>query len=155
MVVKRNTRNEGNTYTRRNPVVPRPQPLLERAPSYRVQTPRMSDERSEARHTERSLQLDSSQHDRITQLVIHQQQPESQQLLPVAALAPARTHRGGWPHTAVKQDCRKVTHTSLVTGHATTSQQLRTLQREALHPRRLTPFDAGCVAQVTDWIKYL
>jgi hypothetical protein len=101
--------------TRRNPVVPRPQPLLERAPSYRVQTPRMYDERSEARHTERSLQLDSSQYDRITQLVIHQQQPESQQLLPVAALAPARTQRRGWPHTAVKQDCRKVTHTSLVT----------------------------------------
>jgi hypothetical protein len=30
-------------------------------------------------HTERSLQLNSSHHDRITQLVIHQQQPESQE----------------------------------------------------------------------------
>jgi hypothetical protein len=32
----------------------------------------------------------------------------------VAPLAPDRTQRRGWPHTAVKQDCRKVTHTSLV-----------------------------------------
>ena len=64
-------------------------------------------------HTERSLQLDSSHHDRITQLVIHQQQSESQELLP--ALAPVRTQRRGRPHTAVKQDCHKVTHTSLVT----------------------------------------
>ena len=31
---------------------------------------------SALRHTERSLQLDGSHHDRITQLVIHQQQPE-------------------------------------------------------------------------------
>jgi hypothetical protein len=31
------------------------------------------------------------------------------------ALAPVRTQRRGRPHTAVKQDCRKVTHTSLVT----------------------------------------
>jgi hypothetical protein len=30
-------------------------------------------------HTERSLQLNGSHHDRITQLVIHQQQPESQE----------------------------------------------------------------------------
>jgi hypothetical protein len=39
-------------------------------------------------HTERSLQLDGSHHDRITQLIIYQQQPESQQLLLVAALTP-------------------------------------------------------------------
>ena len=38
-------------------------------------------------HTERSLQLYGSHHDRITQLVIHQQQPESHELLPVVALA--------------------------------------------------------------------
>jgi hypothetical protein len=36
--------------------------------------------------TERCLQLNDYHHDRITQLVIHQQQPESQVLLPVAAL---------------------------------------------------------------------
>jgi hypothetical protein len=66
-------------------------------------------------HTERSLQVHGSHHIRITEIVIHHQQPESQELLPVAALAPVRTQRRGWPHTAVQQDCRKVTHTSLVT----------------------------------------
>jgi hypothetical protein len=46
-------------------------------------------------HTERSLQLNGSHHDRITQqLVIHQQQPESQELLPVAALAPTEPSGG-------------------------------------------------------------
>jgi hypothetical protein len=44
--------------------------------------------------TERSLQVDGSQHDRITQLVIHQQQPESQQLLPVAALDSTEPNEG-------------------------------------------------------------
>jgi hypothetical protein len=94
MVVKRNTHNKGNTL-HRIPVVPRVQPLLKRAPSYRVRTPRTYDGRSEAHHTERSLQLDSSHHDRITQLVIHQQQPESQELLPVAALALSTDPSGG------------------------------------------------------------
>jgi hypothetical protein len=36
---------------------------------------------SEGPLTERSLQLNGSHHDRITELVIHQQQPESQELL--------------------------------------------------------------------------
>jgi hypothetical protein len=63
-----------------------------------------------------ALQVYGSHHDRITQLVIHQQQPESQQILPVTARFDRTQRRGrGWPHTAVKQDCRKVTHTSLVT----------------------------------------
>ena len=78
MVVKRKTRNEGNTH--HAPVVPRVQPLLKCAPSCCVRTESLMDERH---HTERSLQLDGSHHDRITQLVIHQQQPESQELLPV------------------------------------------------------------------------
>ena len=82
MVVKRNTRNKGNTH--RKPFVPRVQPLLKCAPSYRVRTQGCTT--SALRHTERSLQLDGSHHDRITQLVIHQQQPESQDLLPVVAL---------------------------------------------------------------------
>ena len=59
------------------------QPLLKCAPVVRTES---LDERS-LRHTERSLQLYDYHHDRITQLVIHQQQPESQQLLPDAALA--------------------------------------------------------------------
>ena len=88
MVVKRNTRNEGNTH--HPPVVPRVQPLLKCAPSCCVRTESLMDERDH--HTERSLQLDGSHHDRITQLVIHQQQPESQELLPVAR-TPVRTQR--------------------------------------------------------------
>ena len=44
---------------------------------------------------EYSLHLDDSHHDRITELVIHQQQPESQELLPVAALAPTEPSGGG------------------------------------------------------------
>ena len=108
MVVKRKTCNDGNTH--RNPTVPRVQPLLKCA---RRSRPLDGLDAPRGLHTERSLQLDSSHHDRITQLVIHQQQPESQELLP--ALAPVRIQRRGRPHTAVKQDCRKVSHTSLVT----------------------------------------
>jgi hypothetical protein len=44
MVVKRNTRNNGNTHSK--PVVPRVQPLLKCA--RRVRTPLDEDERSEA-----------------------------------------------------------------------------------------------------------
>jgi hypothetical protein len=64
------------------------------------------------------------------ELDIHQQQPESQQLLPVVALALVRTQGSGWPHTAVKQDCRKVAHTSLVTIRPPASS---CWQRETLH----------------------
>jgi hypothetical protein len=46
-------------------------------------------------HTERILQLNGSHHDRITDIVIHQQQPESQKHLPVAALAPTEPSGGG------------------------------------------------------------
>jgi hypothetical protein len=58
-------------------------------PSRRVRTESLMDEPSGHR-IERSSQLSGSQHDRITQLVIHQQQPDSHELLPVAALAPVR-----------------------------------------------------------------
>jgi hypothetical protein len=86
MVVKRKTRNNGNTH--RNPTIPRVQPLLKCAPSFAP-----NPLRAPSGHlTERSLQLNGSHHDRITQLVIHQQQPESQELLPVAR-TPVRTQR--------------------------------------------------------------
>jgi hypothetical protein len=89
MVVKRKTRNNGNTHCK--PVVRRVQPLLKCAPSCRVRTPLDGHERAEAHHTERSLQLNGSHHDCVTQLVIHQQQPESHELLaPCTALAPVR-----------------------------------------------------------------
>jgi hypothetical protein len=55
MVVKRNTHHK--------PVVPRVQPLLKCAPSCRVRTFWMDDE-ARGHHTERSLQLDDSHHDR-------------------------------------------------------------------------------------------
>jgi hypothetical protein len=98
------------------------------------------DGRAASDHTERSLQVYGSHHDRITQLVIYQQQPESQELLPVAARFDRTQRRGrGWPHTAVKQVCRKVTHTSLVTIRPPASScQLR---RGSHPPRRSTPFD--------------
>ena len=81
LVVKRKTRNNGNT---------RHTNL-----SYRVcslcsvsrRSHRIIGRSSALRHTERSLQLYDYHHDRITQLVIHHHQPESQQLLPDAALA--------------------------------------------------------------------
>jgi hypothetical protein len=74
--------------------------------------------RSEGHHTERCLQLNGFQYDHITELVIHQQQPESQQSHssssqsphslrpnPVERLASHSCEAGLW------QD----THTSLVT----------------------------------------
>jgi hypothetical protein len=85
----RKTRNESKSHHK--PTVPRVQPLLKCAPSrFGVDGRRASDHL-----TERSLQVNGSQHDRITQLVIHQQQPESQQLLPVAALASTEPNEGG------------------------------------------------------------
>jgi hypothetical protein len=50
--------------------------------------------RSEGQHTERSLQLYDSHHDRITQLV-HQQQLESQELLPVPHRSGSTEPSGG------------------------------------------------------------
>jgi hypothetical protein len=151
MVVKRNTRNEGNTH--RIPVVPRVQPLLKCAPSYRVRTPRTYDERSEAHHTERSLQLYSSQHDRITQLVIHQEQPESQELLSVAALAPSRPNPAEGLASRSCEAGQSQGHPHTTRYHEATCQQLPTLQKDrGTPPRRSTPFDAGWVAQVTHWM---
>jgi hypothetical protein len=78
--------------THHKPTVPRVQPLLKCAPSRSVG----ADGRRASDHlTERSLQVDGSQHDRITELVIHPQQPELQQLLPVAALASTEPNEGG------------------------------------------------------------
>jgi hypothetical protein len=89
MVAMRKTRNKSKSHHK--PTVPRVQPLLKCAPSrsFGVGGRRASDHLTEC-----SLQLDGSQHDRITELVIHQQQPESQQLLPVAALASNEPNEG-------------------------------------------------------------
>jgi hypothetical protein len=89
MVVKRNTRNKGETH--HTPAVPRVQPLIKCNPSRSHPLVWMPSDH----HTEHSLHLDDSHHDRITELVIHQQQPESQELLPVAALAPTEPSGGG------------------------------------------------------------
>jgi hypothetical protein len=87
MVVKRKTRNEGNTHHKL--VVPRVQPLLKCAPSCRVRTPFGDGWRSEGPPTERSLHVYDSQHDRITELVSinsspsHTSSSQSPQLAPV------------------------------------------------------------------------
>ena len=59
----------------------------------------------------------------------------------VAALAPDRTQRRGWPHTAVKQDCRKVTHTSLVTIRPPASS----CQHRRAHHVQAQPLSTGWV----------
>jgi hypothetical protein len=89
MVVKRNTRNKGETH--HTPVVPCVHPLLKCTPSRSHPLVWMPS----SHHTERSLELNGSHHDSITELDIHQQQPESQELLPVAALAPTEPSGGG------------------------------------------------------------
>ena len=98
---------------------------------------------SEGPLTERSLQLNGSHHDRITELVIHQQQPESQDRAPPCrrSLWFDRTQRRGWPHTAVKQAMSQC-HSHSARYHTTTCQQLPTPQRESLHhAAQPAPFD--------------
>jgi hypothetical protein len=107
---------------------------------------------SALRHTERSLQLDGSHHDRITQLVIHQQQPESQELLPVAALAPVRPNpaEGLASHSceAGLSQC----HPHIARYHTTTCQQLANSAEGVTPPRRSTPFDGlGSYTSLGGW----
>jgi hypothetical protein len=105
-------------------------------------------------HTERSLQLDGSQDDRITQLVIHQQQPESQELLLVAALALVRTQRRGpgWPHMHSCEAGLSQRHPTptLARYHTTarTWQQLQ-LRRRRHSTTQLNPFRRAGLAHVT------
>jgi hypothetical protein len=127
MVVKR-----GNTHCK--PVVRRVQPLLKCAPSCRVRTPLDGHERAEAHHTERSLQLNGSHHDRITQLVIHQQQPESHELLaPSAALAPVRPNPAEGLASHSCEAGLSQGHPHIDRYHTTTYHQLPTPQREAIY----------------------
>jgi hypothetical protein len=89
MVVKRSTCNKGKTHC--TPVVPRVQPLLKCTPSRSHPLVWISS----GHHTARSLRLDDSHHNCITELIIHQQQRESHELLPVAARAPTKPNGGG------------------------------------------------------------
>jgi hypothetical protein len=130
MVAMRKTRNESKSHHK--PTVPRVQPLL-KCPFVHGWTTRQ-------RHlTERCLQLDGSQHDRITQLVIHQQQPESQQLLPVAARA--STERRGLASHSCEAGLSQG-HPHIAGYHTATCQQLSTPQR---HSTPLNPPSTGWV----------
>jgi hypothetical protein len=123
MVVERNTRNKGNTH--HTSVVPLVQPLLKCAPSCRSRSnpfgwmaKRGATTLNAACRWTAPIMTVSHSSSSITSHPLQscKQQPESQELLPVAALAPVRPNPAeGLAHTAVKQDCRRVTHTSLVT----------------------------------------
>ena len=102
-----------------------------------VRTESLMGERSAA--TERSLQVYDSHHDRITQLVIHQQ-PESQELLPSPhSLRPNPAEGEGLASHSCEAGLWQC-HPHIALYHTTTCQQLPTLQREALQ-RRSTPFN--------------
>jgi hypothetical protein len=149
MVVKRKTRNNGNTHCK--PVVPRVQPLLKCAPSCRVRTPLDGHERAEAHHTERSLQLNGSHHNCITQLVIHQQQPESQELLPVphSLLSEPNPAEGMASHSC--EAGLSQGHPHIARYHTTTYQQLPTPQRESLH-HAAQPLSTGLTHVTWGWM---
>jgi hypothetical protein len=82
--------------------------------------------------TERCLQLNDYHHDRITQLGIHQQQPESQELLPVAALLFDPVVREGLASHSCAAGLSQG-HPHIAHYHTTTYQQLPPPQRETLH----------------------
>ena len=149
MVVKRKTRNEGNTH--HTPVVPRVQPLLKCAPSCCVRTESLMDERPAAT----TLNVACSWTAPIT-TVSHssssisssQSHSSSSQLSHSLCFDP--TQGGGWPHTAVQQDCRKVTHTSLVTMRPPASScQLR---RGCNSSTPLNPFRRAGFTHVTQGV---
>jgi hypothetical protein len=143
MVVKRKTRNNGNTHCK--PVVTRVQPLLKCAPSCRVRTPLDGHERAEAHHTERSLQLNGSHHNCITQLVIHQQQPESQELLPVphSLLSEPNPAEGMASHSC--EAGLSQGHPHIARYHTTTCQ----LRRGSHSKTPLNPFRRAGLTHVT------
>ena len=90
-------------------------------------------------HTERSLQVNGSHHIRITQLVIHQQQPESQELLPVAALAPTEPSGGaGITQLCSRTVARSPTRRSLPCDHLPAAANS---VEDATPQLRSTPFD--------------
>ena len=99
------------------------------------------------RHTERCLQVNGSHHDGITQLAIHQQQVESQELLPVAALAPTEPSGGEGLASHSFAAGLSQGHPHIAGYHTTTYQQLPTPQRLALH-HAAQPYSTGWVTHV-------
>jgi hypothetical protein len=110
-VVKRKTRNEGNTHHKL--VVPRVQPLLKCALSCRVRTPFEMD--GEARgHPLNAACMCTTHNTTVSQSsssINSSPSHTSSSQSPHSRLFD-RPRRESWPHTAVKQDGRKVTHTS-------------------------------------------
>jgi hypothetical protein len=113
MVVKRKTRNKSNTH--HTPTVPRVQPLLKCAPSCHVRGVPFGG-RSAGGHPlnvacswTAPITTESHSSSPISNSPSHRSSSQSPHSL---LFEPSG---GGWPHTAVKQDCHKVTHTSLVT----------------------------------------
>ena len=137
MVVKRKTRSEDMPCL--NHIVPRVQPLL--SVPRRVHADPL---RCEARAT--TLNADCSwtapsTTTCITELVIHQQQPESQQSHSSSSQLPKSPHsdrtqrRGsGWPHTCSCEAGLWQGHPHIARYHTTTCQQLPSPQRETLNP---------------------
>jgi hypothetical protein len=145
MVVKRKTRNKSNTH--HTPTVPRVQPLLKCAPSCHVRGVPFGG-RSAGGHPlnvacswTAPITTESHSSSPISNSPSHKSSSQSPHSL---LFEPSG---GGWPHTAVKQDCRKVTHTSLVTIRPPAS---------SCHLRRgsntlLNPFRRAGFAHVTRW----
>jgi hypothetical protein len=139
-VVKRKTRNKGKTH--RKPVVPRVQLLLKRALSCRVRTPLEMDGEAGGH----PLNAACSWTALSTTVLQSSSSISSSQSHRSCSTRSDRTQRRSCL-TAVKQDCHKVTHTSLVTIRPPNSScQLR---RDSHSTTPLNPFRRAGFAHVT------
>ena len=144
MVVKRKTRNEGNTH--HTPVVPRVQPLLKCAPSCCVRTESLMDERPAAT----TLNVACSWTAPIT-TVSHssssisssQSHSSSSQLSHSLCFDPTQ-RRWLASHSCEAGLSQCHPHIARYNYHTTTCQQLPTLQRETLH-HAAQPLSTGWV----------
>jgi hypothetical protein len=143
MVVKRKTRNEGNTHHKL--VVPRVQPLLKCALSCRVRTPFEMD--GEARgHPLNAACMCTTHNTTVSQSsssINSSPSHTSSSQSPHSRLFD-RPRRESWPHTAVKQDGRKVTHTY-------SYDHLPAAAISCSHSTPLNPLSTGCVRTSLGW----
>jgi hypothetical protein len=139
LVVKRKTRNNGNT--RHTNLSYRVCSLCSSVPRRVALRTLCMDGEARGHHTARSLQL-YDYRTCITQLASSISSSQSHRSSSHTRSCP--TEPSGWPHAAVKQDCRKVTHTALVT--MTTCQLHR--RRESIH-HAAQPLSTGWVHTIT------
>jgi hypothetical protein len=140
MVVKRNTHHK--------PVVPRVQPLLKCAPSCRVRTLWMDDE-ARGHHTERSLQLDDSHHDR-NNIARHPSTAARVTGAPPSSSSSNPAERE-WLASPSCEAGLSQCHPHIARYHTTTCQQLPTPQRESLH-HAAQPLSTGWVHTRHSWV---